>query len=270
MNKAIVALGALGMFVVVVLAWTSLVSVESGHVGVVTTFGKVEPDVLEEGMHVVAPWRRVRSMSIRTQEQKETTQVPTKEGLAITLESSILFALNKEKARDVFQQVGPDYVDVIVVPQVRSAIRAVTVKYQAKDLYTAGRAEVENDLEATIQTELDKRGLRCEKLLLRKIEIPEVVRNAIEQKLAAEQDTQRMQFILDKERQEADRKKIDAQGTAEANRLITETLTENYVRYLWVKALEGNAAKPSTTIYVPTGPDGMPLVANVANSNKGK
>jgi prohibitin 1 len=246
------------LLLLAILAYSSMRTVEAGHIGVVTSFGKVEDAPLEEGLHFIGPWKSVHSLSVRTQEQKEIAQVPTKEGMAIDLEASLLFGLEKDKAREVFQKVGPDYVKVIVIPQFRSALRNSTVNYQARDLYTANRAEVEAKLESDVKAELVTRGIRVERVLLRKLEIPVSIKAAIEQKLAAEQDAERMKFVLERETQEAERRRVEAKGMADAQDIIQKNLSELYIRYLWVKALEGSTAKPSTVIYVPIGGDGMP------------
>ena len=246
------------LLLIVILAYASVRVVEAGHVGVVTSFGKVEDDALEEGLHFIGPWKAVQPLSVRTLEQKETAQVPTKEGLVIELEASLLFSLEKEKAREVFQKIGPDYIKVIVIPQFRSSLRGATVNYQARDLYTANRAEVEAKLEEDVRTSLAPRGIRVERVLLRKLEIPVSIKAAIEQKLAAEQDSERMKFVLLRETQEAERRRVEAKGMADAQDIIQKNLSELYIRYMWVKALEGSTSKPSTVIYVPIGGDGMP------------
>jgi regulator of protease activity HflC (stomatin/prohibitin superfamily) len=258
-----VTLAVLAGAIIVIFAWWSVTTVPSGSVGIVTTFGKVDSQPLPEGLHLVAPWRSVYPLSVRTQEVKEVMEVPTKEGLTINLEVSLLFALDSARASEVFQKVGPNYLQVVVEPQFRSATRGVTVNYEAKDLYTAKRAVVERELETATSLLLQERGLTCDKVLLRKIELPPAVKGAIDQKMAAEQESQAMEFKLQIERQKADQKKIEAEGTAQAQRIITETLNENYIRYLWVKALETAAQNRATVIYVPTGKDGLPMLAPI-------
>lgn len=258
-KEAVLALLAGGVVLILLIAgYAAVRTVEAGHIGVVTSFGKVEDEALEEGLHFVAPWKAVQPLSVRTQEQKETAQVPTKEGLVIDLEASLLFSLEKDKAREVFQKIGPDYVKVIVIPQFRSSLRGATVNYLARDLYTANRAEVEAKLEEDVKATLATRGIRVERVLLRKLEIPVSIKQSIEQKLAAEQDAERMKFVLDRETQEAERRRVEAKGMADAQDIIQKNLSELYIRYLWVKALEGSTSKPSTVIYVPVGADGMP------------
>lgn len=255
--------------VAVLIAWLGFTfSVPAGHVGVVTSFGHIE-STADPGLHAVMPWKRVTLLSVRTQEEKETAEVPTKEGVTVHLEASLLYSLRPDQAQTVFSTFGPDYKGVIVLPQFRSALRSATVNYQAKDLYTAHRSAIEHQLETQIREMLAPSGVAVEKVLLRNITLPEKVKIAIEAKLAAEQEAERMQFVLAKERQEAERREVEAQGVAKAQQIIQGTLTENYIRYLWVKALENNAQHPSTVIYVPIGQDGLPLVQNANPRGRG-
>ena len=246
------------LLLVGVMGYASVRVVEAGHIGVVTSFGKVEDETLQEGLHFVGFWKNVHPLSVRTQEQKETVQSPTKEGLAVEMEASLLFALDTAKARELFQKVGPDYIKVVVQPQFRSSLRGATVNFQARDLYTATRTDVEARLEEDVKSALAARGIRVERVLLRKLEIPGSIKSAIEQKLAAEQDSERMKFVLERAKQEAEQRRVEAKGQADAQDIIQKNLTEVYIRYLWVKALEGSTSKPSTVIYVPIGGDGMP------------
>lgn len=246
-------------FFLLILVWYSWVLIPSGHVGVVTTFGAVEPWTLSEGFNWKAPWRSVYKISVQTLEAKEEADVPTKEGLSVHLEVSLLYSLKKDSAAEVFQSIGPKFVDVIVTPQFRSALRGATVNYEAKDLYTSHRAEIEEGLHKTINKMLESRGIRCEAVLLRAIKLPDAVKHAIEKKLATEQEAQQMEFTILKERREAERKTVEAKGIADAQKIIQGTLSDAYLRYLWIESLKVAASKNATTIYIPTGADGMPF-----------
>jgi regulator of protease activity HflC (stomatin/prohibitin superfamily) len=275
-----------------IAAWCSIATVQAGHVGVVTTFGRVHPEHLAEGAHFIAPWESVRQMSLRTEEVKEEMDVPTKEGVTVKLEASLLYSLNPEKAADVYQKIGPEYADRVVKPQFRSAARNTTVNFEAKDLYTGTRTAVELALEKETHDALLDRGIRCEKVLLRKMELPPTIKASIDQKMVADQKAQAMEYELKAAEQdakkkkieaeaianaklaalkveletakmEAEKKQIEAEATAKAQDTIKKTLDENYVRYLWVQALETAAKNRSATIYVPTGKDGLPMVNTI-------
>ena len=191
--------------------------------------------------------------------------------MTVHLECSLLYSLRKEKAAEVFQNVGESYGEVIIIPQFRSAIRGATVRYEAKDLYTAHRAEIEEALEKSVRSMLEERGVTCEKILLRDVELPAMVKTAIEKKITADQEAQQMEFVLAKERQDAERKRIEAKGIADSQQIIQGTLTEPYLRYMWIKSLQEAAShNPSTMIYIPTGPDGIPFFKEVTPEKKGK
>ncbi|MDQ7778446.1 MAG: prohibitin family protein [Planctomycetota bacterium] len=261
---------AAAVFVVVLILVSSVTTIPTGHIGVVTTFGRAEDWTLDEGIHLIAFWRSVNRLSVRTQEVKEVAQVPTKEGLTIELEASLLFSLKRDRAREVFQKIGPTYIDIIVVPQFRSILRGVTVNYEAKALYMSSRSEIEQTINELVKTELEARGIIAERVLMRRLTLPHLVTNAIDEKLAAEQQADKMKFVLEKEKLEAERKIVEAGGIAKAQEIIQGTLSDNYIRYLWVKALEVAATSPTTTIYVPVGPDGLPLILPARTTEKGK
>jgi regulator of protease activity HflC (stomatin/prohibitin superfamily) len=267
-NQGLVALcGVLGIFLVLTLlfCWAT---VPAGNVGIVTTFGAVSDDVLEPGLHFVPFWKKVHRMSVQTQEDKETADVPTKEGLSVVLECSLIYALKPSEAVKVYKGIGENYKEIVVIPQFRSALRGATVKYEAKDLYTAHRAEIEGDLEKNVRLLLQEHGIVCEKILLRSISLPAMVKTAIEKKLASEQEALQMQFVIQKEEKEADRKRVEAKGIADSQAIIQNTLSDAYLRYLWVESLKVAANHNGTIIYVPTGNDGMPFFKEV--SPKGK
>jgi len=264
-NLTMIAAGAAGAAILLagVLLLMSATFVWTGHLGVVSSFGKVEANTLDEGLHFVAPWKSVHKVSLQTKEDKESATVPTKEGLSVGLEASLLYSVSPERAVEIYRTVGPDYEAVLVQSQFRSALRDATTKYEAKDLYTAAREQVEHSITEAVKGALAERGLVCEKVLLRDVQMPQVVKDRIEAKLAADQDAQRMTFVLQKEKQEAERKRVEAQGIADAQAIIKKDLDHHYLVYLWIEALKECAVHKNTTIYVPTGPDGMPLFKQV-------
>lgn len=255
--------------VATVLLLMSVATVPAGHVGVVTAFGRVDADrTLPEGLHLVAPWARVHPMSVRTQELKEEMDVPTQQGVTVHLEVSLLYALEPDRAAEVYQKAGPNFADVVLVPQFRSATRGTTVGFEAKDLYTAKRQDVEVKLEAEVQTLMTGRGVRCERVLMRRMDLPPAVRESIDRKVVAEQKAEQMEYELRTAKKEAERKQIEAEATAKAQETIKKSLDDHYIRYLWVKALETAATNRSATIYVPTGHDGLPLVGAVRSGSQ--
>lgn len=236
--------------------------VPAGHVGVVDFFGIVSKRTLPSGINVVNPMARVIKFSIQTKEQKETMQVLSREGLTIGLEISALYRLNPDSAASVYKTVaGGDYENIILVPQFRSISRAVTAGFQASALYSTERER----LGATIQEELSKtlesRGVLIESTPLRNVSLPTQLTEAIEQKQRADQESQRMEFILTKEKQEADRKRIEAQGIADFQTIVSSGISDQLLRWKGVEATEKLANSANTkVIIIGSGKDGLPVI----------
>lgn len=226
----------------------SLRVVPAGHVGVVDLFGRVSPQPLKSGFNFVNPLARVVPMTIRTLEDKEVMSVPSKEGLTVELEISALFHLAPEKAVEVYRTVGADYVEVIFIPQMRAAVRGVTAGSEAKALYTSEREALGKNIQAHLEALVLDRGIVAESVLLRKVTLPLMVSQAIEQKLKAEQDFERMKFVNQREEMEAERRRIEAKGVRDSQAIISETLTPQYLNYLWIKNLADN----QNVLYVAT------------------
>jgi len=244
-----------GILVVVFLILIQAIRiVPAGHVGVIDLFGNVSSRVLQSGVHLVNPLARVVPMSVRTQEDKETMSVPSKEGLNVSLEISILYRLKQDKASEIYRTVGRDYVEVVLIPQSRSVARDVTVASEAKALYTSERETLAQKFHKYLQAHVEERGIMIESILLRSITLPPMVSQAIEEKLKAEQEAERMKFVLQKEQQEAERKRVEAAGIRDAQAIISQSLTSQYLHYLWISTLKQNP----NVIYVATEAN-MPL-----------
>ncbi|MBI1992037.1 MAG: prohibitin family protein [Candidatus Omnitrophica bacterium] len=232
--------------------------VPAGHVGVVDLFGTVSPNALKSGLNLVNPLAKVVTMSIRTQEDKETMSVPSKEGLTIELEISALFHLAPDKAVEVYKTVGPQYAEVLFVPQFRAAARGVTGGSEAKALYTSEREVLGKTIFEHLQMLVQERGIAVENILLRKVALPPTVRDAIERKLRAEQEFEQMKFVNQREEMEAERKRIEARGVRDSQAIIAETLSPQYLNYLWIR----NLAENQNVIYVATEAN-MPIFRSV-------
>ena len=239
----------------------SITKIDTGNVGVLTKFGRVTGDVLPEGIHLIDPLKSSNELSVRTQEQKETAAVPSSEGLIMTLEASLLFHLDKEKAADVYQKLGPDYRTKIVEPTMRSAMREATSSHGANALYTGEREQVAKEIESNLASQLAARGIVVEKVLLRDIQLPESLKRSIELKQASEQESLAMQFKLQKEKQEADRKRIEAQGIKDFQTIVAQGITPGLLEWKGIEATEKFAASPNAkVVIVGNSKNGLPLV----------
>ncbi len=236
-------------------------TIDTGHVGVTTLFGRLTGEQLAEGLHLVNPLKRVAEMSIRTQEIKEHADVPSSEGLIIGLETSLLYRLEPDRAAEVFQKIGPRYVDIVVIPNLRSVIRAVTAAHTANALYSEGREQVAQQMLTQLKPILEARGVMVETVLLRDIKLPDTLRAAIEAKQQAEQQAQQMQFVLQRERQEAERKRIEAQGVSDFQRIVSTGISEQLLEWKGIEATEKLVNSPNSKIVVIGNPkNGLPLI----------
>jgi prohibitin 1 len=253
-------LGIAALLVALTLSCT-IRTVPTGHVGVVTLFGAITGEQLSEGIHLVNPLKRVAELSIRTKEVKEHAEVPSSEGLIIALESSLLHRLDPGRAAEVYQKIGPNYGDVLVSPNFRSVMRAVTAAHTANALYSEARDQVAQQMVEQLQRALEPRGIVVENVLLRDIKLPDTLKQAIEAKQQAEQDAQRMQFVLQKERQEAERKRIEAQGVSDFQRIVTQGISQQLLEWKGIEATEKLVASPNSKIVVIGNPkNGLPLI----------
>ena len=252
------------LFVGILLAvfvYASVAYVPAGHVGVLTLFGRVTGDVLPEGTHLVNPFKVNNTLTIRTQEVKETASVPSDEGLVVTLDTSLLFRLNPERAADVFQKIGPNYVEVIVEPNLRAAIRSVTAAHSASALYTGGREEVAKQIHMELVSQIGARGVEVQSVLLRDVQLPQMLKSAIEAKQQAEQDALRMAFILQKEKQEADRKRIEALGIRDFQQTVAQGISQQLLEWKGIEATERLAnSTNSKVVIIGNTRNGLPLV----------
>jgi prohibitin 1 len=251
----------IGVLALVILFFWSVVTVPAGHVAVLTLFGQVTGQVLGEGIHLINPLAAAHEMSVRTQEFKETASVPSSEGLMMTLDTSLLLRLDAKRAADVYQKIGLDYTAVVVEPMLRSAIRDITAKHSANALYTGGREEVQQKIQEMLFKELGDRGIFVENVLLRDVQLPLMLKTSIEQKQQAEQESLRMSFILQKEKQEADRKRIEAQGIADFQKIVALGISQQLLEWKGIEATEKLAASSNTKIVViGSGKTGLPLI----------
>jgi prohibitin 1 len=241
--------------------------VPPGHVGILILFGKIHGSVTE-GLHLVNPLVSMELMNVRTQEIFEHAEAPSREGLNIVLEVSCLYHLNPQEAVNVYRQIGPNYREIVVKPQFRSAIRGVTVRHDAKDLYTSSREMITNEIFEGLVTDLNKRGIEVENILLRRIQLPASVVEAINSKLAAEQEAQRMRFVLAKEEQEAERKRIEAQGIQNFQRIVSQGISDQLLRWKGIEATSHLAESSNSKVVIIGGKDGLPLIFNVGEEVK--
>lgn len=260
--------GALGrilriaaVVVILLLLMWSTTSIPAGNVGVLTLFGRVTGQQLPEGIHLINPLKSVEKLSVQTQSLKESANVPSNEGLILALDTSLLFRLDKDKAAYVFQTVGNNYAEKIVEPTLRAAIRAATSAHTANALYTNARDLVQQQIQEELTAQLAPRGVIVENVLLRDVQLPAMLKGSIEAKQQAEQDALRMSFILQKEKQEAERKRIEAQGISDFQRIVATGISAQLLEWKGIEATEKLAASTNAKVVIIGNPkNGLPLV----------
>ncbi len=246
--------------VLLLLLW-STTSIPTGNVGVLTLFGRVTGQTLGEGIHLINPLESVQKMSVQTQSIKESANVPSNEGLILALDTSLLFRLDKSKAAYVFQTVGDNYAEKIVEPTLRAAIRASTSAHSANALYTNARELVQQQIQDELTAQLAPRGVIVENVLLRDVQLPAMLKGSIEAKQQAEQDALRMSFILQKEKQEAERKRIEAQGIADFQKIVAQGISAQLLEWKGIEATEKLATSANSKVVIIGNPkNGLPLV----------
>jgi regulator of protease activity HflC (stomatin/prohibitin superfamily) len=255
----------------------SVVQIDAGQVGVKILFGKVQNDVLSSGLHFINPFVEIKRLDVKTQnytmsgihdegaqQGDDAIRVLTSDGLEVTIDLTVLYKLLPSEAPRLLRETGADYTDKIVRPVTRTKIRDNSVYYEAIALYSTKRDEFQQRIFTSIENDFKKRGLILEQLLVRNITLPQSVKATIEQKINAEQDAQKMQFVLQKEKQEAERKRVEAQGIADYQRIINIGLTDQQLQYEQIKAYLELAKSQNSKVII-MGKGNSPIILDTKN-----
>lgn len=252
----------LGFIVILIgLLSSAFKQIDAGKVGVKSLFGNVQSDVLESGLHMVNPLVDITAFDIKTQnytmsvihdegekEGDDAIRVLSNDGLEVIIDLTVLYRVLPNEAPKILKGIGVDYTDKIVRPVTRTRIRDNAVYYDAVALYSSKRAEFQQRIFKTIEADFKSRGLVLEQLLIRNINLPTSVKTTIESKINAEQEAQKMIFVLQKEKQEAERKRVEAQGIADYQKIISSGLTDKQLQYEQIKAQKEIATSSNTKI----------------------
>jgi regulator of protease activity HflC (stomatin/prohibitin superfamily) len=257
------------------IASASVKQIEAGQVGVQSLFGKVQPRVLESGLNVINPFMEVNSMDIKTQNYTmsavstegdksgdDAIRALSADGLEVVLDLTILYSVIPSEAPRIYREIGLDYRNTVVRPISRTKIRDNAVYYDAVSLYSNRRDEFQAKIFNGIQKDFKSRGLLLEQLLVRNITLPSSVKAAIESKINAEQDAQKMQFVLQKEKQEADRKRVEAQGIADYQKILSSELSDKLLQYESIKAQKEIALSPNAKIIIMGKGNGQVMISD--------
>jgi len=258
----------------IALVFSCIVQIGPGQVGVPILFGSVQDNVLRSGLNFVNPLITVEELDIKTQaytmsvaqlegqlKGDDAINTLTSDGLTLRLDVTIWYRANESEAPNIIRTIGSNYEEKIVRPAVRTALRDVSVKFTATDIYSIRREEFVSDVSKNLEKSFEGRGVILEKVLLRNVELPEKVREAIDEKISAEQRAQQMVFVLQKEKQEAERKKVEATGISEAQKIISNTINPQYLQWKYIETLKDLiTSKNNTIVIAPYDQKLMPLL----------
>jgi len=264
---------AIGAIVIIIGASIAcVVQIEPGQVGVQKLFGKVNDDILESGLNVINPLVKVVMFDIRTEnytmsgvndegmkQGDDAIRVLSADGLEVIVDLTVLYKVIPTEAPRILKEVGVDYRNVLVRPICRTKIRDNAVYYDAVSLFSTKRDEFQDRIFSTIESNFKERGLMLEQLLVRNITLPESVKATIESKINAEQDAQKMTFILQKERQEAERKRVEAQGIADYQKILSTGLSDKLLQYEMIKAI---STSPNSKLIFMTNGKNLPILVD--------
>jgi prohibitin 1 len=255
--KSIAALFAASLFLG--LSLQSCVVIREGEVGVKRTLGRYKDTPYASGLKVYNPLlSQVIIIPVQTENLEVKLSIPSKEGLNIVSEVSILYHIRAKDSPNILRTIGPAYERNIILPVFRSSVSDVSARFFAKDMHTKERGTIEKAIKEQMMTYLDEKGIEVEAVLLKSIKLPESLANAIEQKLEAEQEAQRMEFVLQQSQKEAERQKIEAAGVRDAQKIIAEGLTKEILQFKSIEAFLELAKSPNTKIILSDGD--MPML----------
>lgn len=268
------SLKIIGVLLIILGIFSSMFKqIDAGKVGVKSLYGSVQSDILQSGLSLINPLMDVTEFDVQTQNYTmsaihnegaqsgdDAIRVLSNDGLEVVIDLTVLFRVSPEDTPKILKEIGVNYSDKIVRPVTRTRIRDNAVYYDAVALYSTKRNEFQQRIFKTIEADFKSRGLVLEQLLIRNINLPASVKASIESKINAEQDAQKMTFVLQKEKQEAERKRVEAQGIADYQRIISTGLTDKQLQYEQIKAQKELAASTNTKIIFMNGSRNTPII----------
>lgn len=250
--------------VVLIFISKSTVTIGSGERGVLyrTFSGGVVTDKppLDEGFHFVLPWNKVFKYEVRQQELFEHMKVLSSNGLDINLDASVWYKPKENELGLLHKNIGKDYLDRVIKPAIRSATRSVVGRYTPEQIYSSKRDDIQNEIDAETKKILDNKHIELLSVLVRDVTLPKTIKDAIERKLGQEQESLEYEFRLQKARKEAEKQRIEAQGKADANRILSASLTDKILRDKGIEATIKLSESPNAKTVIVGGKDGLPLI----------
>jgi len=252
---------------ILIIVFSIIVIIEPGNVGVVTTLGSLDNNQLDAGLHIINPLSSVTVFSIRTVSDSQTEDVLTSDGLTVTQDLTILYRANSSGIAMLYKETGPNYKDTVLDPVIRSVVRDVTAKYSVQGVYNdTTRNSMTELVKKGIEPEFTKRGVVVESVLMRKPKLPSEVETAIKNKITAEQMILQKQYEIETATKNAEIKRQDAYGIADANKIISDSITPSYIEWYTIEMMKDH--KSDSMMFVPVGSNGIPMVTNLPLINK--
>ena len=262
-----------GIAIIVLGFLTSCIKqIDAGQIGVKSLFGKIDNDILTSGLNIINPMVDVKTVDVKTlnytmsgvhdegdKEGDDAIRVLTADGLEVIIDLTVLYRVTSDQAPRLIRETGLDYRDKIVRPLTRTKIRDNAVYFTAIDLYSTKRDLFQGRIFKSIDDDFKKRGLVLEQLLVRNITLPANVKTSIEDKIKAEQDAQKMEFVLQKEKQEAERKRVEAQGIADYQKIISAGLGDKQLQYEQIQVMKALVTSPNAKVIV-LGKGSSPII----------
>lgn len=242
------------IFGLIISLFSSCGVVRPGEVGIKRKYGKLKGDVRSQGLVMLNPFTTTLvKIPTRTVNKEVRLNLPSKEGLNVDAEISILYHVQEDKVLDIINSVGVDYEQVLILSSFRSASADVCAKYYAKDMHSGNRSEIEEEIKVQMEKILKGRGFFIESVLLKSIALPSGLYSAIEAKLRAEQEAQEMEFVLQREQKEAERKRIEAEGIRDAQQIIKEGITQENIQWRSLEVLKEISTSPNAKLILTDG-----------------
>ncbi|MFW5644308.1 MAG: prohibitin family protein [Bacteroidota bacterium] len=263
-GQSLIIAGVVVLIILILFGSNMFYTIKPGERAVIFrkfTSGLVKDKIYEPGFHIIAPWNELIKYNVREQRSEETLDVLDKNGLTLAVDVFVRYNPMIENIGYLHEEIGTEYVGVVVVPEVRSAVRRIMGKYAAEEIYSTRRAEVENEIKSETSTVLEKKNIFMQELLIRSIKLPEQLKTAIEMKLKQEQEALAYQFRLDREKSEAERRRIEAEGIANYNRIVNASLTDRVLKQRGIDATLSLAeSENSKVVVIGSGEEGLPII----------
>lgn len=252
-----------GIIIVLYFFSELFVTIETGQKGVIfyKFSGIDKQNVWEQGLHTIAPWNTMYIYDVRIQESSEEMDVLASNGLSIHLDLSYRYSPIPNEIGFLHDEIGEDYHKRIVLPEIRSSTRKVIGKYLPEELYSTKREIIQEEIFHQTEASVKKKHIRLDALLIRSIKLPETIKVAIESKLKQEQQSMEYEFKIAKEKKEAERKRIEAQGIKDFQNIVSEGISDKLLRWKGIEATQELAkSQNAKVVIIGNGKDGMPVI----------